>query len=424
MVKVNPPSFASKLRRKGSKQRTNLAIATWEGVPAIILQTLLGGPFLTGFLLYLGAGSRQIGFVLAITTFVNIAQIGAAYWMQRIRSRKRMLLLFVGAHRILWSATGLIPFLFPQEWWVSIFIGMYTVAFIANTIGGMIWTSLIGDIVPAKVRGRYFGIRNTILNALGSVCLFVGGIVLDRFPGGTGFLILFIPVWICAIANTVIYFFYPDVPFERSTEKVFWRMFKKPFQDQSFLKATLFLAAWLLIQTLIVPLYSYVMLDLLNVNYQTVSIITVVQTLVMMMGFYLWGNLNARFSNKTLLFWTLPIIALSCLSWGLMSFMPVLVALFCSHIFLGIGVGGFNQLAFNFTIGDTPKSERPMFVAVYSALTGVTSFLGPLIGGSLYEKMEKWPEPMTWFSAYGFQMGVGAAMLILTFTLGRRILLR
>ena len=156
---------------------------------------------------------------------------------------KRMLLLFVGTHRILWSATGLIPFLFPKEWWVGIYIGVYTVAFIANTIGGMIWTSLIGDIVPAKVRGRYFGIRNTILNALGSVCLFVGGIILDRFPGEMGFLILFIPVWICAIANTVIYFFYPDLPFERSTEKVFWPMFKKPFEDRAFLKATLFLAS-------------------------------------------------------------------------------------------------------------------------------------------------------------------------------------
>lgn len=247
---------------------------------------------------------------------------------------------------------------------------------------------------------------------------------LDRYPGEMGFLILFIPVWICAIANTVIYFFYPDVPFERSTEKVFWRMFIKPFQDRSFLKATLFLAVWLLIQTLIVPLYSYVMLDLLNINYQTVSLITVVQTLVMMAGFYVWGNLNARFSNKTLLFWTLPVIALSCLSWGLMSFMPVLIALFLSHIFLGIGVGGFNQLAFNFTIGDTPKSERPMFVAVYSALTGVTSFLGPLLGGWLYEKMETWSDALAWISAYGFQVGVGVVMLLLTFTLGRRVLLK
>ncbi|MCP1136345.1 MFS transporter [Paenibacillus polysaccharolyticus] len=423
MVKMNPSSLG-KPRRKGSTQRTNLSIATWEGVPAIILQTLLGGPFLTGFLLYLGAGSRHIGFVLAITTFVNIAQIGAAYWMQRIRSRKRALLLFVGGHRILWSATGLIPFIFPKEWWVSVFIGLYTVAFICNTIGGMIWTSLIGDIVPAKVRGRYFGIRNTILNALGSVCLFGGGILLDRYPGETGFLILFIPVWICAIANTVIYFFYPDLPFERSTEKSFSRMFIKPFQDRVFLKATIFLAAWLLIQTLIVPLYSYVMLDLLKVSYQMVSLITVVQTLVMMGGFYIWGNLNARYSNKTLLFWTLPVIALSCLSWGLMSFTPVLVALFLSHIFLGIGVGGFNQLAFNFTIGDTPKSERPMFIAVYSALTGVTSFIGPLIGGWLYEKMETLSEAMVWISTYGFQVTVGAVMLLLTFTLGRRVLLK
>lgn len=231
---MNPPPFAGKPRRKGSTQRTNLSIATWEGVPAIILQTLLGGPFLTGFLLYLGAGSRHIGFVLAITTFVNIAQIGAAYWMQRIRSRKRMLILFVGMHRILWSSTGLIPFLFPKDWWVGVYIGVYTVAFIANTIGGMIWTSLIGDIVPAKVRGRYFGIRNTILNALGSVCLFAGGIVLDRFPGEMGFLILFIPVWICAVANTVIYCFYPDVPFERSTEKVFGACSRSRFRILPF----------------------------------------------------------------------------------------------------------------------------------------------------------------------------------------------
>lgn len=107
-----------------------------------------------------------------------------------------------------------------------------------------------------------------------------------------------------------------------------------------------------------------------------------------------------------------------------MSFMPVLIALFLSHIFLGIGVGGFNQLAFNFTIGDTPKSERPMFVAVYSALTGVTSFLGPLLGGWLYEKMETWSDALAWISAYGFQMGVGVVMLILTFTLGRRVLLK
>ncbi|GJM71292.1 hypothetical protein HMSSN036_35080 [Paenibacillus macerans] len=33
-------------RRKTSKQRRNLTIATWEGVPSTIFQTLLGGQVL------------------------------------------------------------------------------------------------------------------------------------------------------------------------------------------------------------------------------------------------------------------------------------------------------------------------------------------------------------------------------------------
>ncbi|WP_407074368.1 MFS transporter [Paenibacillus lacisoli] len=422
-VKQVRPAVKPRPRRRLSVQRRQIRIATWEGVPSTIFQTLLGGPFLTGFLLYLGASSSQIGFVLAITTFVNIAQLGIAYGIQRIRSRKWTLIWFLTIHRLLWAGTGLIPFIFPKDLWVSVYIATYTVAFAANAVASMLWTSLISDIVPARVRGRHFGIRNTILNALGSLCLFTGGILLDRFPGGTGFLLLFIPIWICSVANIIIYFYYPDLPFERSQETSFWPMLRRPLQDAGFMKATAFLASWLLVQTLVVPLFSYAMLDLMHVNYKTISIITVMQTLAMMASFYIWGNLNARYSNKKLLFWTLPIIAASCLSWGLLAILPILLVLVLSHVLLGIGVGGFNQLAFNFTIGDTPKSERPMFIAMYSALTGLTSFVGPLAGGRIYGWMKAWPSSLDWFELYGFPVSIGFIMLILTGTLGRRILL-
>ena len=59
--------------------RKHLRIATIEGVPSTIFSTLLGGPFLTGFLLYLGATSSQIGFVIALTTLVNVAQVIIAF---------------------------------------------------------------------------------------------------------------------------------------------------------------------------------------------------------------------------------------------------------------------------------------------------------------------------------------------------------
>lgn len=417
------PSQRPKPRRKLSEQRRHLRIATWEGVPSTIFQTLLGGPFLTGYLLYLGATSSQIGFVLAITTLVNIGQLYIAYAIQRIRSRKWTLISFIIVHRLLWASTGLIPFIFPKPLWVGVYITVYAIAFSASAVSGMLWTSMISDIVPAKVRGRHFGIRNTILNALGSVCLFSGGMLLDHYPGETGFLLLFIPIWICAVANIVAFFFYPDLPFERSKETAYLPMLRKPLQDSGFMRASAFLASWLLLQTLVVPLYSYAMLELLQISYSQVSIITVVQTVAMMISFYFWGNLNARYSNKRLLFWTLPLIAASCLSWLLLPLAPALVVLLISHIFLGIGVGGFNQLAFNFTIGDTPKSERPMFIAMYSSMTGLASFGGPLIGGLLYERMKDLPGHLGWIELYGFPTGIGILLLLLAMTVGRRVLL-
>ena len=411
-------------RRRGrlSEQRRQIRIATWEGVPSTIFQVLLGGPFLTGFLLYLGANSSQIGFVLAVTTLVNITQLGVAYGIQRIRSRRTALIWFIAVHRLLWAGTGLIPFLFPKDVWVNVYIVTYTIAFMANAVSAMLWTSLISDLIPAKVRGRHFGIRNTVLNALSSICLFAGGILLDRYPGGEGFLLLFIPIWICAVANIVIYFFYPDLPFERSKETAFLPMVRKPLLDSGFMKATCFLAGWLLMQTLIVPLYSYAMLELMRLSYSAVSALTVIQTVAMMISFYVWGNLNAHYSNKKLLFWTLPLIAGSCLSWGMLSVLPALPVLVVSHILLGVGIGGFNQLAFNFTIGDTPKSERPMYVAMYSALTGLTSFLGPLAGGAAYQWMKSWPPAMDWFELFGLPACIGVLMLVMAFTLGKRIL--
>lgn len=408
-----------KPRRKLSHGRKSLFAATLEGFPAVIIFQLLGGPFFTGYLLYLGATAQQIGFVLAITTLVNVAQICMAVVMQKFSNRKAMLIVFGSMHRVLWASVGLIPFLVTKDWWVMMYIVLYTLAHLSNALGSVVWTSLVSDMVPAAVRGRYFGIRNTILGAVGSVALFIGGQILERFPGGQGFHYLFIICGICAILNVIAYCFYPNPPFETSTESNPLGMIGKPMKDASFLKAILFLSLWLFLQGISVPFFSYVMLKFMHISYDWISIITVVHTMVMMASYYVWGNLNVRYSAKTLLLWSLPIIAGSCLIWGLLSLLPVLLVLFAVHILLGIGLGGFNQMVFAFTIGDTPKSERPMYVATYSALTGFAGFLGPVLGGKLYKSVADLPD---WVQEYGISVSVGMILLVLGAGVGRVVL--
>lgn len=413
--------FRNRLRnRKHSAYRSGMLAATFEGVPAIIMFQLLGGPFLTGYLLYLGASSQQIGIVLAIPSMANMLQIVGALLIQRFSNRKLAFTLLCGIHRILWVSTGLVPLWFPESFSVAAYIVICAAGFVGQAIGSVYWTSLIADMVPARVRGRYFGIRNTILWAGGCTAILVFGQVLDRLPEPHGFYWMYAVAAVCAVLDIVFFLRYPNPPFQKSAQTGMKAMLTVPFRHTPFLKAMLFISLWLFLQGISVPFFNYVMLDVMKISYQSISIATMTQNVAMMASYYMWGNLNAKYASKTLLFWTLPVIASSCMLWGLLPLLPDMAVLLAAHALVGIGTGGFNQLMFNFVVGDTPKSERPMFIAVFYAITGLAGFVGPLLGGTVY----KWAAGLPhWVQLFGVSLAVGIALLIVAFGIGTRALL-
>ena len=280
------PLISLKRKKTVSAYRRGLRVAIWEGLPANVIFMLLGGPYLTGYLLYLGASPAQVGIVLAIPSLANVLQIAGAFLIQSFTNRKLALIMLAGSHRILWVATGAIPFLFPQHVWVIVYILIYGFAFMNQALASVYWTSLMADMVPVKVRGRYFGLRNMLLWCAGTTAVLVGGQVLDRFPGRDGFAILYLVCAVCAVLNIVAFFKYPNPPFEKSAERNKWDMFLKPFENGAFLRATLFISFWLLLQGISVPFFSYVMLDVLKLSYEWVSVMTTVQNVAMMASYY------------------------------------------------------------------------------------------------------------------------------------------
>lgn len=398
-------------RRIESPYRKGLRMSLIEGIPAVILGNLLGGPLQTAFLLYLGFSSREIGIVLAIPAFALLIQVFIAFAMQRWHDRRRAVLLLGVTHRTLWVATGLIPLLSPESAWAPIYIVLFLFSFLSAQAGGVVWTSLMADAVPSAVRGKYFGIRNMIHWAVLSATLLVGGQIMEWLPGARGFTVLFAISAVCIVWNGWALSRYPNPPFQASASGSSARMFARPFADKIFLSATLFIAVFILAQNVAVPLFSYSMLNILHLNYTEVTLITMLQNIVMMLSYYYWGILNGRYPARTLLLWTFPLISASCLAWVGMAALPAVPVLIFAHVLLGIGLGGYNLLVFNFLIGDSPKSERPMYVAVFSAVTGLAGFLGPLAGGWLFDAAEAGP---AWVLRHGLTAGAGAVLMLLS----------
>jgi MFS family permease len=395
-------------KRKRSAHRIYLRNAVLEGIPATLVANLLGGPIMTAYLLFLGANPSQVGLVAAIPSLANLFQIAAALFLQKVSNRRLVMTVTGVAHRGIWLLTGLIPFILPKELWVHAYLPTIFLSFLMAAANSVTWSSLVADFVPAQIRGRYFGFRNTLLWAMGSVALLIAGQVLEWFPGRAGFAVLYGLSALCVGWNLYAYLQYPNPPFEKSKEANQWKMMKKPFAEKDFVLAALFVTIFIFLQNLVVPLFSYIMLDILDIRYRTVSIITTVQTIVMMLSYYYWGNLNARFSTRSLLLWVFPIIALSCMVWGAVAFIPSVVVLVISHILLGFGTGGYTLLVFNYTIGDTPKADRPMFIAVFSALTGLSGFVGTAFGGVVYEWADDYP---FWLQSYGIPWIAGLLMM-------------
>lgn len=62
---------------------------------------------------------------------------------------------------------------------------------------------------------------------------------------------------------------------------------------------------------------------------------------------------------------------------------------------------------------------RPMYIAVFSAFTGITGFIGPLVGGFIYKRVEDSPY---WVQSYGISMFTGATLLIMALVIGPMVL--
>lgn len=402
---------ASAKRRSDSENRKGLRMAVVEGIPASILGNLLGGPLQTVYLTYLGFSAFYVGLVLAIPPFALLIQVIIAIAMQSWQNRRFYITLFGVLHRALWVGTGLIPLTFTEDTWVPIYITVWLISMIAGQAGGVIWTSLMADVVPPSIRGKYFGIRNTTHWAVVCITLLLGGQIMEWLPGATGFTILFSVSAVCVIWNGWALSRYPNPPFVPSESGRSLRMLIRPFADRKFLSATIFISLFILLQNVVIPLFAYVMLETLNLSTSKVTMIIMLQNLVMMISYYYWGVLNSKYSTNALLLWTFPLIAASCALWAGIAILPVLLILIIVHIFLGIGLAGYNLLVFNFLIGDSPKSERPMYVAVFSALTGVAGFVGPIVGGWIYDQAANGP---LWIQTYGITTFAGGALLVLS----------
>ena len=376
-------------------QNKALTLSTIDGALSAVMGSLAGGMFLMGFAIkILRATPQQIGILAALPMFANLVQIFGSIIIEKTGKKKLLCFVSIFVNRILWILIILLPlavFAPLADWKVWVLVAIIAVSSLFGSLAGISWIAWMSDIVPENIRGSYFGKRNMIASACGMIAVLLGGKFITMWAeqfGETnpfGFILLFasgLAIGLIAI------FFLSRIPEIESTKKegagsFGFKVFFKPLQDRNFFTLILFVAAWIFAIQIAAPFYGVFMIENLNINFSTITILGTFATFATLFMMKIWGPISDKLGNKPVIIvsgWFLIVVPfLWILAVPGKYYLPVLLA----HVLTGAFMAGAALSQFNILIKLSPREGRSVYLALFAAITGIVGATAPIIGGSL-----------------------------------------
>ncbi len=344
-----------------------------------------GETYLGAFGIFLRATTLQVGLLATLPQLLGaIAQMAGARAMPQFRSRKAVILTGVLVQASLWIPMALLPFLFGRSTLsVLLLIGLVTLYYGANGTVVPVWNSLIGDIVPPEIRGRFFGNRNRLTGMSTFIALILAGNALHLFAEAnateTGYLTIFAAAFLARLNSARWLARYEDPEFRILPEDKFtFRQFLRRSPHSNFAKFVFFIGAINLGVAFSAPYFALYMLRDLEFTYLGFTTVTASATITQFLTFRYWGELSDRFGNKKIL---------NVCGWGV-AMVPILWLisphiwhLVLVQIYGGFVWAGFSLASVNFIFDAVTPPKRALCVAYQGLVNGVCVFVGSVAGG-------------------------------------------
>lgn len=368
----------------------NLRLCTLDGIVATPIVYLLtpGNYVMAALLTGLYHLPPEIyGLIVSLPFWGNFAQAFIMPFVNQALPPKRVTLVSAALQALGWGVmAAALSFLPPADtasatrWFLVFFI--FSAAVTAFT--GVSWTSWVQEWVPARLRGKYFGSRNRLLQVTQIVFLLTVGWLLttDLDPvrawqwllGGTVALRV-ASVWIQhriqAGATGV----------ERADSGLPWRAQLEILgRTPAFLWFVAYGAAWGFAANCFGPFNAVFMYEELGLSVQNVSLIVILAAVGGALSYPGWGKLADRFGNK-------PVMLYCMILWQVQNFLWCFLTpsnawlLYGMWVFGGVMGAGFTLTLFNIQLKLIPPEAKTLAISVNLAVTSLVTALAPMLGG-------------------------------------------
>ena len=354
--------------------------------------TIAGGSALTGLAGALGSNDFLFGVLTAIPLFGTLLQIPAALLVSHTKKRKAYMLTFGLFSRALWLLVGLIPFFLPaQPGWLRIWTLIFLIG-ISSMSGSFInvcFTPWMADLIPIDIRGRWLSTRDKLLSILSVAFGLLVARLLDVMPGFTGYAVVFIMGGVFGVLDMICFIGVKDVPMHTESGVKIRTVFHDMIKNRPFFRFLLFWTVWSFTANIAGPYFIRYALGPLKLSFLSVTLGSQVTGAVFaVMVLTHWGRLMDRYGNKPVLWISCLATAINPVVW-LFSSVGSPLTLFIFNAVGGLVWGASGLAVMNILLRVSPQSQRPSYVAVFTAITSIAgAFLGVLTGGALLQGIQ------------------------------------
>lgn len=372
------------------RERRTLWVSILEGSFTNVFFTWTSGAVLTGYLLALGAGPRVLAAAASMPLMVQLLSPFMAWWASRQRRRTVYMQVVTSVGRGLWMAAIFLPWLsdtgFPPA---ALLVALVGLSGLLQSGVGPAWISLMGDVVPDEIRGRYFGLRNGILGIVAMLASLAAGAYLDRVPAPGSFQMVLSVALLFALVGIVMYGWHEDPPRARPRLSLMESILT-PLRDATFRRFLGFSMYWNAAVMLGAPFVIPYLLKYLGMSFTQVAIWSAIAAVCTLGTAPMWGRLADQVGHKTVLTITSILVATVLPACWMAATPGCLFFIWVSGVMDAVGWGGVNTSLFNLGLVAAPPRFRMSYLALLGAAGGLTGCIAGLLSGPLLEQLTPW----------------------------------
>jgi MFS family permease len=352
-----------------------LGFASSAAVIPLFVATLTDDTALIGFV----AALHMIGWYLP--------QMLTAKYVAGLRRYKPLVLLMTMQERFPFFALAVVALLAPQmDKALALGLALFFLAWhsFGGGLTGTAWQTMIGKIMPANLRGTFWGVQAALASLLLSGGAIAAGFILDTLEGPLDFALCFLLTGVAMMISLAFLAMTREPASEavnhEEQPRVSWRSFigilKQDGNFRWFLIArSLSQLAWMG-----VSFYTIYATRHLGMDEQTAGLMVGVMALTQTVGNFLLGWIGDRWGHRKVFGFGAALIVMSAL---IAMFAPDQHWFYVVFGLAGVANATLWATAMALTIQFGTDREKPLYIGFTNTFIALPAIAAPIVGGWL-----------------------------------------